>query len=114
MTCVHIVFTMDHITKDITFTGRMDCYVHRDGRLVKVATGTITHAYLVIRNRGIGSDVVKFDKTVREALASFRAGQRLRDGQSGDVATGVGVEVSCSLAGSGLRHQCISFMVRSP
>ncbi|MEU3872962.1 MULTISPECIES: hypothetical protein [Streptomyces] len=43
---LYTVYTVENIFKSLLYTHRMDCYVLRDGQLVKTATGTITHGYL--------------------------------------------------------------------
>ncbi|MBW5420647.1 hypothetical protein GKQ77_03555 [Streptomyces sp. BG9H] len=43
---LYTVYTVEDIFKNLLYTCRMDCYVLRDGVLVKTATGTITHGYL--------------------------------------------------------------------
>ncbi|MGW7447639.1 hypothetical protein [Kitasatospora sp. NPDC054795] len=48
---VYTVYTVENVFKRFTYTARMDCYVLRDGELVKTATGKITHGWAVIENR---------------------------------------------------------------
>ncbi|MFJ7205950.1 hypothetical protein ACIQWR_20735 [Streptomyces sp. NPDC098789] len=43
---LYTVYTVESIFKTLLYSTRMDCYVLRDGALVKTATGTITHGYL--------------------------------------------------------------------
>ncbi|MEV5241997.1 hypothetical protein AB0K89_23260 [Streptomyces cinnamoneus] len=43
---LYTVYTIENVFKSLLYTARMDCYVVRDGELVKTATGTITHGYL--------------------------------------------------------------------
>nr|BCN28640.1 putative thioesterase [Streptomyces sp. SANK 60404] len=64
---LHIVFTVEEIFKDVTYTSRMDCYVIRDGKLVPTATGTIVHGYADFSNRKDWS-LVSFDDHVLAAL----------------------------------------------
>ncbi|OEU87014.1 hypothetical protein DB35_25975 [Streptomyces abyssalis] len=64
---LYTVYTVESIFKDFTYTSRMDCYVVRDGKLVKTATGKITHGYAVIENRRDWS-LVNFDERVVRAL----------------------------------------------
>ncbi|MFJ9887208.1 hypothetical protein ACIQRW_15245 [Streptomyces sp. NPDC091287] len=40
------VYTVENVFKTLLYSTRMNCYVLRDGQLVKTATGTITHGYL--------------------------------------------------------------------
>ncbi|GAB7188277.1 hypothetical protein ATKI12_8108 [Kitasatospora sp. Ki12] len=48
---LYTVYTVENVFKRFTYTARMDCYVLRDGELVKTATGKITHGWAVIENR---------------------------------------------------------------
>lgn len=43
---LYTVYTIEEIFKGLLYTARMDCYVIRDGALVRTATGSITHGYL--------------------------------------------------------------------
>lgn len=61
------VFTVEDVFKDLTYTARMDCYVPRDDRLLRTATGRITHGYAVIANRRDWS-LVNLDGRVLTAL----------------------------------------------
>ncbi|MGW7409502.1 acyl-CoA thioesterase [Streptomyces sp. NPDC054833] len=64
---LHIVFTVEDIFKDLTYTSRMDCYVIRDGKLIPTATGTIVHGYAVFSDRKDWA-LVPFDEHVLTAL----------------------------------------------
>ncbi|GDY51206.1 hypothetical protein SVIO_018290 [Streptomyces violaceusniger] len=64
---LYTVYTVEDVFKDFTYTSRMDCYVVREGRLVRTATGTITHGYAEIENRHDWS-LVTFDDRVLRAL----------------------------------------------
>ena len=44
---LYTVYTVQDVFKDLLYSSRMDCYVVRDGALVPVATGNITHGYMV-------------------------------------------------------------------
>jgi acyl-CoA thioesterase FadM len=66
---LYTVFTLEDIFKRMRFSGRMDCYVPRDGRLIHTATGRITHGYLRIADRGTKGSLAIFDDTVMAALA---------------------------------------------
>jgi acyl-CoA thioesterase FadM len=66
---LYTIYTVEDVFKDFTYTSRMDCYVVRDGHLVKTATGRITHGYAVIENRRDWS-LVEFDEPVLRALRS--------------------------------------------
>lgn len=64
---LHTVFTVQEILKDVMYTATFDTYVHRDGRLVHTATGSIMHGYAVSRGELAGS-LAEFDDTTRAAL----------------------------------------------
>lgn len=64
---LYTVFTVEDVFKGVTYTARMDCYVLREGRLVRTATGHITHGYAVINNRRDWS-LVDFDERMLAAL----------------------------------------------
>ncbi|MCZ4123126.1 hypothetical protein [Streptomyces sp. H39-S7] len=70
---LYIVYTVDDVFKNLLYTSRVDYYVVRDGRLLRTATGSITHAYGVVENGNSGR-LVTFDDRV---LAAFNneAGQ---------------------------------------
>jgi acyl-CoA thioesterase FadM len=64
---LYTVFTVEEVFKGVTYTARMDCYVLREGALVRTATGRITHGYAVIENRRDWS-LVDFDERMLTAL----------------------------------------------
>jgi acyl-CoA thioesterase FadM len=64
---LYTVFTVEEVFKGVTYTARMDCYVLRDGKLLRTATGRITHGYAVIKNRRDWS-LVDFDQRMLAAL----------------------------------------------
>ncbi|MFF2746226.1 hypothetical protein ACFVVA_11840 [Kitasatospora sp. NPDC058048] len=64
---LYIVYSVEDVFKDFTYTSRMDFYVLRDGALVKTATGSIVHGYAVIENRRDWS-LVNFDQRVVDAI----------------------------------------------
>ncbi|MEV7131043.1 hypothetical protein [Streptomyces sp. NPDC093260] len=68
---LYTVYTVENIFKTLLYTTRMDCYVLRDGVLVKTATGTITHGYLqeVAPNRW---EMAEFDEATVSALTTPR------------------------------------------
>jgi acyl-CoA thioesterase FadM len=72
---MYTVFTVEDVYKTFTYTARMDCYVHRDGRLVPTATGRITHGYAEIRNRRDWR-LVEFDPPTVAALRTGLATPR--------------------------------------
>ncbi|MFE9204947.1 thioesterase family protein [Micromonospora sp. NPDC007230] len=51
---VHTVFQVDDVLRSMMFSGRMDCYVQRDDRLVLVATASILHGYAISRGPNAG------------------------------------------------------------
>ena len=64
---LYTVYTVEEIFKDTTYRSRMDCWVERNGALVKTATGTIVHGYAVIENRKDWT-LVQFDAATLAAL----------------------------------------------
>ncbi len=44
---IHTVFRVEEITKRLTYTARMDCFVQRDNMLVHTATAAIVHGYAI-------------------------------------------------------------------
>ncbi|MEU9481779.1 hypothetical protein [Streptomyces sp. NPDC048191] len=64
---LYTVFTVEEVYKGVTYTARMDCYVLREGRLVRTAEGRITHGYAVIKNRR-DWNLVDFDERMLAAL----------------------------------------------
>lgn len=66
---LYTVFTIEDIFKSILFTARMDCYVMRDGHLVQVATGHITHGYVTKESPEKDWSLCTFDEEVLAALS---------------------------------------------
>nr|URG41746.1 Pep16 [Streptomyces sp. NAK02211] len=64
---LYTVYTVESIFKTLLYTARMDCYVVREGRLVRMATGVITHGYGVVEN-GNQARVVSWDDRIDRAL----------------------------------------------
>jgi acyl-CoA thioesterase FadM len=65
---LYTVLQVEEIYKQVTHRARFDCYVEREGRLLKTAAGSVTHAYLRIGDRGTGGAVVPLDDDVVAAL----------------------------------------------
>jgi acyl-CoA thioesterase FadM len=66
---VHTVFRVTDVLKDLSFDGRMDCYVHRGDLTVPVATATILHGYAVSRGPDAGS-LARLDQATIAALTA--------------------------------------------
>jgi acyl-CoA thioesterase FadM len=68
---LYTVYTVESIFKSLLYTNRMDCYVVRDGELVKTATGSITHGYLheTAPNQW---EMVSMDEATVDALSTPR------------------------------------------
>ena len=66
---LHTVFTVEEVFKRLTFTGRMDWHVMRDGVAVPVGTGRITHGYAEIGGRSDWG-LVSFDDRLVRALGA--------------------------------------------
>lgn len=63
-----ITFTVEDVLKDTVFTARMECHVVRGDRLVRVATATIMHGYVLTRGPEAFSDLVVLDAPTQTAL----------------------------------------------
>lgn len=61
------VFEVEHVFKKSTYAARMDTYVIREGELVLVSTGTITHGYAHIGSRSDWS-LIEFDERLMAAV----------------------------------------------
>ncbi|MCI0729737.1 MAG: hypothetical protein L0332_23900 [Chloroflexi bacterium] len=48
---LYVVYTVEEIFKELTYTARMDCFVPREGSLLPTATGRIVHGYAQVRGR---------------------------------------------------------------
>lgn len=70
---LYTVFTVDDVFKDTAYSAHMECYVPREGGLVRTARAAITHAYLKIEGRGREASLVRFDADVRRALVGETA-----------------------------------------
>lgn len=66
---LYTVFTIEDIFKSVLFTARMDCYVVRDGGLVQVSTGHITHGYVTKESPEKDWSLCTFDEEVMAALS---------------------------------------------
>jgi acyl-CoA thioesterase FadM len=64
---LYTVYSLVETYRDFTYTHRMDCYVVRDGKFVKTATGSITHGYARINDRSDWS-LVAFDDETKESI----------------------------------------------
>ncbi|MFI6641758.1 hypothetical protein [Streptomyces sp. NPDC050504] len=68
---LYTVYTVENVFKTLLYSTRMDCYVLRDGKLVKTATGTITHGYLV-ESAPNQWEMAEFDESTVAALNTPR------------------------------------------
>lgn len=68
---VHTVITVTDVLRRVSFAARVDHYVHRDGALVPVATGTIVHAYAIAGGAQAGG-LARLDDAVIAALVGGR------------------------------------------
>ncbi|MFC5286666.1 thioesterase family protein [Actinokineospora guangxiensis] len=64
---LYTVYTVEDVLKGLLYNSRMDCYVVRDGHLVRTATGTIQHGYADLPNARNGS-LMTMDERVLRAL----------------------------------------------
>ncbi|WP_020496667.1 hypothetical protein [Sciscionella marina] len=69
---LYTIYTVEDVFKGLLYTSRMDCYVVRDGAVVPVATGHITHGYMTKRKTGVW-EMVTFDE---ETVAAFEGVNR--------------------------------------
>jgi acyl-CoA thioesterase FadM len=65
---LYCVFSIEDVVKNLIFTGRMDCHVWRDGRLLPTAECAIEHAYLQFATRAVEATVAPLDARVAAAL----------------------------------------------
>ncbi|MBB0243451.1 hypothetical protein FNQ90_04840 [Streptomyces alkaliphilus] len=65
---LYTVYTVESIFKDMLYTSRLDFYVVRDGRLVRTATGSITHGYCHKETPESEWQMAVFDDEVLRAL----------------------------------------------
>ncbi|QFU90548.1 thioesterase family protein [Amycolatopsis sp. YIM 10] len=77
---VHVVLSVREVFKRLTYTAGFDCYVVRDGRLLPVATGEITHGYALIENRRDWK-LVDFDDRLLRALSEVDRQAVVRTGR---------------------------------
>jgi len=63
-----IVFTVEEVVRDISYSAGINCYVWRNEKLFKTATGTISHAYIAITDRRVGTKLATFTDRVNSAL----------------------------------------------
>ncbi|MBP2405840.1 hypothetical protein SNS2_5574 [Streptomyces netropsis] len=66
---LYTVYTIENVFKSLLYTARMDCYVIRDGELVRTVTGTITHGYLTEHAPNEWS-MATFDEATVSALST--------------------------------------------
>jgi acyl-CoA thioesterase FadM len=64
---LYTVYTLEGVTRNVTYDCRMDCYVQRGGSLVHTSVGHITHGYAIIDDRK-GWRLVELDEPVVQAL----------------------------------------------
>lgn len=64
---IYTVYTVEEIFKRLTYTARMDCYVPRNGKAVRMATGRIVHGYARIISPSEWK-LVPFDDATMAAL----------------------------------------------
>ena len=69
---VHTAFTVTDVLKRSAYDARMDCYVERDGRLVRCATARILHGYALSRGEGAGRLVDLDDETIAALTGDSR------------------------------------------
>ena len=68
---VHTTFVVDDVFKTMGYSGRMDCYVEREERVLRVATASIVHGYAIAEGEGVGQLTALDDPTIT-ALSGSR------------------------------------------
>jgi acyl-CoA thioesterase FadM len=66
---IHTTFTVVEVLKRKAYDARMDCFVERDGRLQRCATGRILHGYAMSRGEEAGRLVELDERTVSALIA---------------------------------------------
>jgi acyl-CoA thioesterase FadM len=67
---VYTLYEVEEVIKDMIYTAAMRCFVRRGDRLVPVAEGRISHAYVHITEREVGTRIATFDADVLAALGA--------------------------------------------
>ena len=65
---LYSVFSIDDVMQEKFYSAQLNSYVQRDNQLVQTATGTISHAYVAIADRRVGTELATFDDKVMKAL----------------------------------------------
>ncbi|MFM2312622.1 MAG: hypothetical protein RLZZ04_1898 [Cyanobacteriota bacterium] len=65
---IYVVYTVEKIFKDLTYTSKVDFYVVRDGRLIQTARGRITHGYIKLFYGTSSVGLARFDEKTLNAL----------------------------------------------
>ena len=65
---LHTTFTVDDVIKDTVFTATVHFHVLRDGQLVRTATATIMHGYVLARGPVAFADLVVLDDATQRML----------------------------------------------
>jgi acyl-CoA thioesterase FadM len=65
---LYTLYEVEDVIKDMIYSAAMRCYVRRGHQLVPVAEGRISHAYVHITEREVGTQIASFDAAVRQAL----------------------------------------------
>lgn len=67
---VYTLYEVEEVIKDMIYTAAMRCFVRRADRLIPVAEGKISHAYVHITEREVGTQIATFDAEVLAALGA--------------------------------------------
>lgn len=72
---IYVVYTVENILKDVTYTSNVDFYVVRDGELLKTAQGKITHGYAALSSDPKEFKLARFDQETLDALNNRGTGK---------------------------------------
>jgi acyl-CoA thioesterase FadM len=67
---IYTLYEVEEVIKDMIYSAAMRCFVRRGDRLVQVAEGKISHAYVHITEREVGTQIATFDAEVLAALGA--------------------------------------------
>lgn len=68
---LYTIYTVEDVFKGLLYSSRMDCYVVRDGALIPVASGHITHGYMTKTPEDVW-EMVTFDESTVRAFEGVR------------------------------------------
>jgi acyl-CoA thioesterase FadM len=69
---IYVVYTVEEIFKNLTYTSKIDFYVVRNSQAIKTATSLITHGYAKLFDDSVDIELAKFDEKTLSALRGKR------------------------------------------